>query len=193
MTINDGYGNETDIDSYIRDNERLLRLKSAERANNPADWDDLLNEGRIVQWEVLAKRPDAPRAYVSAAMSMRLTEVAMRGKWFGMPSQQGKASVDPLRRSDRDSFDDPDSDIVVVAAETLDRVLLAYHYGEISQALNDLPERHREYVLLRFWGGYSNAEIAAQRGILGKEIERQWRVLIRPRLAGVLSHLAGAT
>ena len=74
--VNDGFGesrSDLDYEEYLLDNERLLKLKAAERMRGSdvaSDiWDDVLQEGRIVQWTVLEKRPDSARAYVSAAMS----------------------------------------------------------------------------------------------------------------------------
>src|SRR4029079_11305741 len=101
-------------------------------------------------------------AYVSAAMSNRITEVVTRGTWTGMSRTHGK-QLDPLRRRDRDSVDDEtlQLDEVLQASSTLDEVLLAYHQGEILEALAAMTFTQRAHVVRRFWGGWSNAEIAA--------------------------------
>ena len=198
MTIQDGFGDDQeqiDLDAYIRENERLLRLKTAERTRGNASsndtYDDLLNEGRIVQWEVLTKRPDADRRYVSAAMSNRIMECLKRGTWTGLERTHGKP-VDPIRRPlhERSSVDDPDVDVVISSGDWADRVAMAYHHGEIMQALNSLTFTQRVYVYERFWEGRTNPEIAARRGLSTGEVERQWRVNIRPSLLGQLEYLA---
>jgi RNA polymerase sigma factor (sigma-70 family) len=193
--IQDGFGDDLAIDEYIREHEGLLRLKAAERTrgnrNSNDTWDDILQEGRIVQWQVLAKRPDAPAAYVSAAMSNRIMECILRGTWTGMERRHGKP-LDPLRRGDRDSVDDEtlQLDQVVDQADWVEHALLGYHQGQILAALNELTFTQKEAVVLRFWGGMTNAEIAARQGISKQTVERQWREIIRPALVEELELLA---
>jgi DNA-directed RNA polymerase specialized sigma24 family protein len=179
------------VEAVIREKERLLQIQAAERHPNPNDWEDLLNEARITIWEVLAKRPDAPHAYLHASTAMRLTEVITRGKWYGQPSQRGKPS-DPIRRKDRDSFDDPDFAVEATAPDVLDRVLMGYHEGEILEAIRSLPHKHQRYIILRFWGGLSHAEIAPELGVGKGYLSDLWVGSIRPVLAERLAHLQGA-
>jgi RNA polymerase sigma factor (sigma-70 family) len=197
--INDGFGDALSTDemtAYLASNERLLRIKAADRTRGNVTsndtWQDLLQEGRIVQWRVLTRRPDAPREYVSAAMSHRLVECVMRGTWTGMPTAQGRPR-DPLRRGDRDSVDDEtlQLDQVLQAAEVLDDVCVAYHHGEILQALNALTLTQREIAVLRYYGGWSDAEIAVRQGCSKQTVERRWREQVRPALAARLGLLAG--
>jgi RNA polymerase sigma factor (sigma-70 family) len=182
--------------AYIEGNERLLKLKAGDRlrgSDAATDvWDDVLQEGRIVQWSVLEKRPESARAYVSAAMSNRITECVTRGTWTGMETHRGRPT-DPLRRRDRSSVDDEtlQLDEVVDQANWVEEVLLGYHRGEILEALNALTFTQRVHVVRRFWGGWSNAEIAAAQGCSKQTVERQWREDIRPQLVDELEHLTG--
>ena len=102
-----------------------------------------------------------------------------------------RQAPDPLRRRDRDSVNDETLrlDEVIDAGELVDDVAVAYHHGEIIQALNALTFTQREYVFARFWLGKTNPEIAAERGLSAGEVERQWRVNIRPVLLDELHHL----
>jgi DNA-directed RNA polymerase specialized sigma24 family protein len=195
--LSDGFGDDRsnlDYEEYLLDNERLLKLKAGERMRGSdvaSDiWDDVLQEGRIVQWTVLKKRPSSPPAYVSAAMSHRIIECLTRGTWTGMTRTHGKP-LDPLRRRDRDSVNDETLGLteVIEAADLVDDVAVAYHHGEIMSALNALTFTQRSYVFARFWLGKTNPEIAAERGLSTSEIERQWRVNIRPALVEELPHL----
>lgn len=198
--LSDGYGDHEQIaeqtldyiEGVIRSKEGLLRLQAVERRVHPNDFDDVLNEARLTLWQILTARPEVPAAYLHAATGWRITEVSSRGKWTGMASQRGKASVDPLRRADRDSLDDPDFHPEAVADDVLDRVLLAYHHGQVMQALAALPHRHREYVWLRFWGGWTSAEIAPVIGIRAGNVATMWKESIRPRLLDRLRHLEDA-
>ncbi len=70
--------------------------------------------------------------------------------------------------------------------EALLEMDLAYHHGEIAQALHSLTPREREYVFLRFWHGYRKPEMIAH---FGYEPNGLWRTA-RPKLAEALAHLA---
>lgn len=192
--IDDGYGDTRDwehVEEVIREKERLIALQAAERHSDPNDWQDLLNEARITIWEVLNRRPDAPPAYIHAATRQRLTEVATRGVWFGMEGHRGKA-IDPIRRKDRDSFDDPDFAIEATSPDVFDAVEWGYHEGEILQAIRALPERYQRYVVLRFWGGLTPAELAPVMGVKSTNLARMWTDSIKPVLAEHLAHLVDA-
>jgi len=198
MAIQDGFGDHLsseEMAEFIEANEPLLRLKAGERLRgNPASadiWDDVLQEGRIVQFEVLSKNPDAPRAYVSAAMSNRVNSLLGRGqKWTGMDTVHGQP-VDPMRRpGERDSIDAPDWEDVASADDVIGEVLMAYHHGEIHQAIAALTFTQRVHVFARFFYGMTNAEIAAIQQCSKQTVERQWRTEIRPQLVEELAHLA---
>jgi DNA-directed RNA polymerase specialized sigma24 family protein len=195
--LQDGFGDHLSAEEMtveIESRERLLRLKAGDRLRGSSAssdiYQDVLQEGRIVQFEVLSRRPDAPPAYVSAAMSNRITEVVSRGTWTGMSRTHGK-QLDPLRRRDRDSISDETLrlDEVVSSSQLLDEVALAYHHGEIAEAISALTFTQRVHVFSRFWMGMSNAEIAAAQGCSKQTVERQWRTEIRPHLVSQLGHL----
>lgn len=204
MTVNDRWGDDPvqqelsllEMEESIREREGLLRLKAAERTRGNRSsndtWDDILQEGRIVEWTVLTKRPDAPPSYVSAAMSNRISEVISRGTWTGMETHRGRPT-DPLRRpmAERCSVNDETLrlDEMLASSDWLDDVLVGYHHGQIMQALNALTFTQKVYVYQRFWEGRSNPEIAAERGLSTGEVERQWRCNIRPRLQAQLALL----
>jgi DNA-directed RNA polymerase specialized sigma subunit len=74
------------------------------------------------------------------------------------------------------------------AVEYMDDLEIAYHYGEIHEAVAALPDHWREYVWLRFWGGLTDAQTV--RSI--KETYRgEWERHMRPRLREELKHLSG--
>jgi DNA-directed RNA polymerase specialized sigma24 family protein len=130
------------------------------------------------------------RAYLNIATRQRLMAHVYRDQWFGTkPTAHEK---DPIRRADRFSLDDPDNviDVVLDSATWIDQVLLGYHQGEIVEALNALTFTQREYVVLRFWGGFSNVEIAALQGKTPGGVGAIWSRDIKPKLAGKLELLA---
>lgn len=196
--IHDTFGDDrrdVDYEEYLLSNERLLKIKAAERLRHNgaarALWDDVLQEGRLVQWTVLEKRPDASRQYVHAAMSHRMTEVIMRDAWTGSEAKRGHP-IDPLRRAgERDSVDDETLhlDEIVESSDWVDEVISAYHHGEIAQALDQLTFTQRQQVFARFWLGMSEAEIAALQGCSVSAVSRHWTQDIRPQLVAQLAHL----
>ena len=71
----------------------------------------------------------------------------------------------------------------------LSGVEMAYHEGQITQALAALDPEHREYVYLRFWGGWTQPEIAEALGTTKSTVDGWWNRIIRPALRTELAHL----
>jgi RNA polymerase sigma factor (sigma-70 family) len=198
--LNDGFGDTlsaaeaaqaADCTEMLLTKERLLQIMVAERRVPPNDYEDALQEARITLWRVMSAKPDVAAAYLHRAAAYRITECRDRQTWTGHTRHHGQPT-DPLRRVDRDSLDDPDSSFEAAAPEVFDSVLIAYHEGEIVRALNLLPARDREYVVLRFWGGLTHAEIAARQNLSKQHMQRIWLKSTKPRLAQALAHLASA-
>jgi DNA-directed RNA polymerase specialized sigma24 family protein len=193
----DGFGDDRSLEDYITEvidsNERLLKIKAAERLRgNPTSrdiWDDVLQEGRLVQMQVIRKRPDATSQYVHAAMSHRMSEVISRGAWTGSEAKRGHP-IDPLRRpAERDSLDDPDWDVVISSGDWVEQVISGYHDGEIAQALDALTFTQKAHVVARIWYGLSEPEIAAMQHVSVSTVSRRWTQDIRPQLVRRLGHL----
>ncbi|UUZ58314.1 RNA polymerase sigma factor [Nocardioides sp. B-3] len=53
----------------------------------------------------------------------------------------------------------------IEAAGPEDRAVLAEEHSEVFAAVQSLPPRQREVLVLRYWSGLSEAEIAAAPGI----------------------------
>ena len=71
--------------------------------------------------------------------------------------------------------------------------MLAYHRGEIAQALDGLTEAQRRYVLLRFWENASTPELKQAFGYDPKALwSRSGRSAAREALAESLAHLNAA-
>lgn len=186
--INAGYGDDVALEAYLREQEGLLRWK--------ADRDeDLVQEARIAVWRALAKHPDATRSYLDQAATWRIRAVLRGESLTGEARPHGGKDIepDPLRTPHAGS------DGVVLgdredlgSADAAEAVLDAYHHGEIMQALADLPEAHREYVVLRFWAGMDRNEIGAALRRNPGNLATTWRTQIQPKLAARLAHLVAA-
>lgn len=78
---------------------------------------------------------------------------------------------------------------LLAAADLVDQVALAYHRGEIMQALDALSPAQKRYVVLRFWCGYVTSELKT---VFGYEPGSLWtskRNGARDKLREQLAHL----
>ena len=206
--LNDGYGDRHTLfsdeelmlqeeEEFIVRNARAALLKKFGRGFSAGADEDAIQEARIAAWQSWVKHRN--RAYMNIAVTQRLIEVVHRDRpMLGTPKSTAKER-DPLRRMNA-ALDDPDTrealentldpSIVLLADTVLDQVVMAYHEGEIIEAINSLPPKYQEYVVLRFWHGLKPAEIAAMQGMTTSGLKSAWNRYIRPALAERLAHLA---
>lgn len=192
--ISDGYGDQTEIEHLLIEEEaffvrnaRHALVKKIGKGFPEGAEQDAIQEARIAAWQSWTKHQS--RAYMNIATRQRLMQHVYRDQWFGT-TPSGR-DMDPIRRANRDSLDDPDCDLVLVAQQVLDSVMLAYHEGEIVEAINALTPDQREYVVLRFWHGMTNPEIAAIQGKSVGAVSSAWSTYIAPSLRSRLAHLVG--
>lgn len=152
--MQDGYGDALSVAERLGQLEVLTRIRASEHAHHLAEPADLAQEARITIWQVATGRPESTREYLSAAARMRVREAATRQTWTGHTRVHGQPA-DPLRSREKESLDDPDFTLLLSlhAQEWVEGAQLAYHHGQIAQAIGELPEKQRAYVLLRFWCG----------------------------------------
>ena len=126
--------------------------------------DDLVQEGRIAMWRSLERYDPSKGAlpsWVTAAARLRMKDFAHgTGRPFGHTPRRGERAVEEtsseaLQQGSPglwDSLEVRDAD-----DSLLERVLVAYHRGEILRAIGALTPEQRRYVVLRFWGGVDPA------------------------------------
>jgi RNA polymerase sigma factor (sigma-70 family) len=173
--------------------EPLARIIASERQTPDAPYDDLAQEARIQVWLLANKRQrldDNLRGLASVAMRRRINEVATRQTWTGYESHRGYPT-DPMRsvRESMDAIIEAVGADVFGGVEALRNVEMAYHHGEIQQALDALPDLHRQYVSLRFWSGWTQDEIAVELQTSVGVMNGWWARSIRPALRQQLAHL----
>lgn len=160
---------------------------------------DLMQEGYIAMWRALQtyepdKGPLPP--YLTWAARMRMVDVARRGfiHWTGRDTMRGGhgqlkvTSVASLNEAQEAGIDVED----FLAAAAVDDVLWGYHEGEIQQALASLTPKQREYVLLRFWGGYTGPELDAYFGTSRSGARTSYWLPASKVLRDKLAHLVSA-
>jgi RNA polymerase sigma factor (sigma-70 family) len=86
-----------------------------------------------------------------------------------------------------------DSDLgfeyLLAAADLIDSIQLAYHRGEIVQALDRLAPAQKRYVVLRFWCGYVTSELKTVFGYDPSGLWNSQKNGARLKLREELAHL----
>lgn len=163
--------------------------------------DDLAQEGSIAMWRAFSTYDETKGAlpsWLTTAARLRMRDVALsHGRWTGHEPMRGRA--EPNTTSLDAVVEDGTDDQALVYDDVLDGVEVAYHHGEIAQALNALTDEQRQYVYLRFWAGLDPASRAPGEVALRAEfpvMAKRWlwenRNGARVRLATELAHLRAA-
>src|SRR5262249_14089754 len=118
----------------------------------------LAQEGHIAMWKAISSyRPESGVKLSTHLMNKarwRIAEVAVRGTFTGKASQAGKkhSAGTKKHKNTEQCVDMTLSDFDFECLDNIEEASLAYHYGEIIQAINKLPLHQREKVYNRFWG-----------------------------------------
>lgn len=148
----DGYGDYTrDEESEILDSYTKWLHHTANRLlpqSREYLHDDVVQEGRVAMWRALythdASKGSLP-SWLTGAAVLRMRDVALgHGKEFGHAPLRGSREVESVAVEDITTL--------LHGSVSLEGVELAYHHGEIMEALSRLSPSQREYVFLRFWG-----------------------------------------
>lgn len=123
---------------------------------------------------------------VAQSLGMTLSSVS---RFLSNPAQEATGgssdySLDELLDSD-EGFES-----LLAAADLVDQIILAYHRGQIVQALNQLTPAQKKYVVLRFWCGYVTSDLTA---VFGYDPSALWNAKTggaKVRLRQELAHLA---
>lgn len=154
------------------------------------------NETRKKIAEYLAAHPGATSTAVAKALGMSLATISyQRNKMGTVKTATGSiastwsldALMDPVKNesmghSSRSHEFTPEE---LWYFDDLDGIEVAYHAGEILEALDVLTPAQRRYVVARFWGGKSSSEL---RAMFGYDPASLWRTA-KPRLQDRLFYL----
>jgi RNA polymerase sigma factor (sigma-70 family) len=120
--------------------------------------DDLVQEGYIAMWRAL-KNFDRSKgslpSWLTAKAHWRMLEVVQRTK-----------------RTIEVTLDEAPED-QLAAPDLLDAIDIAYHDGEIAQAVSELTTQQRRYVIARFWLGLSGKEMV-ELGVFSYDPSALW-------------------
>jgi RNA polymerase sigma factor (sigma-70 family) len=159
--ISDGYGEQPQVEDFIAEMNGWL-YAYARTLLSPDDhrYGDLVQEGRITLWRTWGENPDNNGGYAVRAAKNRMLSVLRhhRGERQSAPltgATEGRtyeakvvASLDQPIGEDGFTLGDLIAEVV-----SIEGVEMAYHDGEIQQAINALTPRMQKYVYARFWCG----------------------------------------
>lgn len=144
--------------------------------------DDIAQEGYIAMWKALRtydKTKGALPGYLTQAARWRMIDVAIKFKpQTGEPSIRGhtrEKAAFPVDYQDAYFME------LIGVEEILQDITIAYHQGEIYEAISSLSPAYRDLVYRRFWLGTP---------LTSKE-HYHWNSNIKNTLADKLAHLAG--
>ena len=159
------------IADELRAARPLVEIMAAERCKDRPDlFQDAVQEGLIALWRVSETHPDASDRYRRACARNAVANVLRGRPLTGQASRRGwqdaattAVPVDPTMPDP--AYVEPGFARVETDSET----------SFLREAVAGLPDRQREYVVLRFWGGMSDAEIAAALGTTASAMHHVWR------------------
>ena len=194
----------------IRRREKFEGIARDATRGNSAQYQDTLQEVRIEVMRLLRKRPDAPEGLVIHSARQVAQSFKATGRWTGTDGLQGKP-VDPLRRTGQvvvqsidyqtvhDNTDGTegalDHDWWVPSRDrerepVADAFEREWRAVEVRDAVNELPDRLRDGVRMRFWEGLTPVEVGKRLGISSNTATRDWTKRALPALRESLAHVA---
>lgn len=139
----------------------------------PTNIDDVAQEGWVTLWRALR---DFEGGEVVDVWCRAVARNGMRNYL-----QQWRYALRDLRRVDYVGGA-AELDLITGSAEGVEAVAVGYHHGRVLEAVNALPPGYRDYVIRRFWQGYSTTELQQ---IMSRSV---W-TRVKPLLTAELSDL----
>jgi RNA polymerase sigma factor (sigma-70 family) len=184
------------VGEAVTDNDILreylpwLRAVAA-NLTSPSDPDlqDLVQEGYIAAWKALKSYDSAqgPLDYwLKYKAHGRMKTLAIRG--YG---KEASRSLDEVVAGDLGPATLGDTLESLDGAELLEQVDMAYHSGEVADAISRLTPSQRRYVAARFWLGLSGKEMR-ELGVFSYDPSALWnqkKCGARWKLGAELAHL----
>lgn len=130
----------------------LLKMASIYLPRQPNEWEDLAQEGHIAMWRAMDAYDPAKGSlpsWLTQAAKLRMREVASRRTWTGTPMIRGHRREKPATPV---NFDEIAYEAIAnLAFHMRDGVEMAYHHGEVYQAMSGLSDSVRTALYKRFW------------------------------------------
>lgn len=150
---------------------------------DPGEQQDYAQEAWIEIWKMLKDGKLQNHPNVDAVLMMRANwkmNRLLRGKSLGNPTSKrdpGSTATPIPVESDKTIWDK--------LLQSYDALEMAYHYGEIGEAVDELSPQQKEYVHLRFWQGYTTTDLDK---FYGRHTSQIWHKA-KKKLKEDLAHL----
>lgn len=160
------------VEDLLRQYKRYLLKIAWDYVSTAEDAQELAQEGWIAMWEAhrdWTEQKGVPlHTHIKNKARWRMTEVARRGTYTGRSSSNFSGAKKARKLEVPLESQDPATE------QDVDSILMAYHTGEIVDAINSLPPKQRQQVYDRFWRGCYDPHNANwwYRGARGKLRER---------------------
>lgn len=152
---------------------------------------DLAQEGWIAMWKALqsydSTKGSLPSWLTYKARNRMLTVVASES-WTGRPDRhQGRGKLTDIKE-----YASSDESLwgLMAAPDLLTAAELAYHEGEIAQAISELSPAQQKYVKLKFWSGYQRADMIEEFGYDPTSLWNSPKNGAKKKLKESLAHLS---
>jgi len=168
-----------------------LRVARQETLSKPWLLDDVAQECLLAGWQAVEKaQPRDPVGYAKRAMRNAAYDTVVRGRSTGSERPEGGAGSGLAKAEHLTPLVvdgeygpmlviDPPSQEAMLAQEGAEIVDLR---ESVREAVRMLPDPDRLYVYLRFWEGWTAAEIAQETGTTAEVVAQAWHRRIRPQL-----------
>lgn len=156
---------QDDFSAYVAVRRPILLRAASQLTANPADAEDLLQEGLVKAYGAWGRIADKRVAHAYVRRTMANHQI----------SQWRRRRVEEYPSSD----DLPDESDVAVWNDETDRIELR---TVLHHALAALPHRDRQVLALRYYGSYTDTEIAEKLDLsVGTVKSTLWRALRKLR------------
>jgi RNA polymerase sigma factor (sigma-70 family) len=179
---------ETERELLLRYRPWLRAVAASMAAAQPDRAEELAQEAWVAIWQAIRARPDQTHT-VSSPLLKTVALNKMRNIIRDWHAQARDISRTDLHgRPGVDTHSNERSTEVGIwdrLCVDLGGIELAYHHGEIREALDALPPKQQLYVLLKYWGGYTDVEMVPHFGYRPKTLGG----IALKKLAKELAHL----
>ncbi len=171
--------------------ERMAQ--SIRRLNGSTNWEDIAQEGYIEVWKLLEKG-ETRQGYILRAAKNRMISQLIHFRDFKHPEVKHHYEIEAHKPYVGEGVGIENNIWAdLEAVDDVESMAIAYHNGEIADAIASLTPNQRRYVELRFYKGLTHSQIERIFGYNPGCVWSDKRNGARVALESKLSHLLELT
>lgn len=184
------------MDDLLKDYESWLHKRAYQLNSVSERHEDVVQEGRIAMWQAYKKYKPGKGAlpsWLTQHATWHMKEVISRGgTWTGKPKKETTSRV-PVRVTDVHSVDFTEAreGLSGSVSDHSGESGMAYHRGEVREALDGLTEAQRLYVKRRFGAEMRDKELKGEFGYDPSALWNSKKNGAKYKLREKLAHLKG--